>query len=307
MVKNAMAAPDHSRQATNETLISVVILAVIVITGACVYLRQFQFNPGVVALRPETLYEKINGRADLYLEAGFVSLNAQRFTTQTSSDQFVELLVYDMATPENAFSVFSMQRREEARDDDIIPNAYRTDNALFMAHGQYYLEILGSTASEQWHVVIGEVARLFINDHGAAASANGPGADLLPADGLKPASLQLIASNAFGHEFMDRIYTGEYQIDGVVMTAFVSDRHTDAGAVELAAAYRQALLSFGAAVVDAPVSNANAVVLQFFDTYEIMFAYDRYIAGVHEADSLETAVELARRISQHLEKRIEKE
>lgn len=342
MVKNAMASPDHSRQAKSETLISLGILAVIVITVTCVYLRQFQFNPAVIALRPETqlqmasayaspstpidltgseivpfsppehfgpetLYEKINGRADLYLEAGFLSLNAQRLTTQKSSDQFVELLVYDMATPDNAFSVFSMQRREEARDDDMIPNAYHTDNALFMAHGQYYLEILGSTASDQWHAVMGEVARLFINDHGPAASANGPETDLLPADGLKPASLQLIAANAFGHESMDRIYTGNYQIDGVLLTAFLSDRQTDAGAVELAAAYQQALLSFGAAVVDAPVSIANAVVLQFFDTYEIVFAYDRYIAGVHEADNLETAIELARRISKHLEKRIEKE
>ena len=131
-----MTIPDHTRQAKTETRISLVILAVIVIVGACVYLRQFQFNPAVIALQPEsqvlkssagpsplapidvtgsdlvpfspperfdpdTLYQKINGRADLYLDAGFVSLHAQRFATGKSDGQWVELLVYDMATPDN--------------------------------------------------------------------------------------------------------------------------------------------------------------------------------------------------------------
>jgi hypothetical protein len=34
----------------------------------------------------------------------------------------------------------------------------------------------------------------------------------------------LIAANAFGYEQLDRIYAGEYLIDGYRLTAFVSDR-----------------------------------------------------------------------------------
>jgi hypothetical protein len=49
-----------------------------------------------------------------------------------------------MATPENAFSVFSMQRREGARAIDVVPDAYHTENALFMTQGNFYLEI-------HWH------------------------------------------------------------------------------------------------------------------------------------------------------------
>lgn len=336
-----MTIPDHTRQAKTETRISLVILAVIVIVGACVYLRQFQFNPAVIALQPEsqvqkasagpsplapidvtgsdlvpfspperfdpdTLYQKINGRADLYLNAGFVSLHAQRFAARKSDDQWVEMLVYDMGTPDNAFSVFSMQRREDSRTDELMPNAYRTDNALFLAHGQFYLEILGSTSSDHLQTIMGEVARLFVNDHRDTANANRPGTDLLPEDGFDPSSLRLIATNAFGYEFMDRIYTAEYQIGSDVLTAFVSDRQTDDGAVELATVYRQALLTFGAVEVDEPITTNNAVVMKFFDTYEIVFTSGRYLSGVHEADSLEAAIELAKRISGHLENDIGK-
>ena len=81
---------------------------------------------------PETLYEKINGRADLYLSSGFASLKTQRFGVDEAAGAWVELYIYDMTTPENAFSVFSMQRREDAQAAGTVPNGYRTENAQFL-------------------------------------------------------------------------------------------------------------------------------------------------------------------------------
>ena len=73
----------------------------------------------------------------------------------------MEVFIYDMATPENAFSVYSMQRREGAQGDETVPNAYRTENALFMAHEKFYLEIIGTDASEALQQAIGQLARAF--------------------------------------------------------------------------------------------------------------------------------------------------
>jgi hypothetical protein len=213
----------------------------------------------------------------------------------------VEVFVYDMATPANAFSVFSMQRREGARSDDAFPNAYRTENALFMTHGNFYLEFIGTDASPGLQQAMGDLARLFVASHGDAGAGPAPGADLFPMAGFTPDSLQLIAANAFGFEQLDQVYTAEYLIDATPLTAFVSPRPTPEAASALALEYRQTLLSYGALVVDGPPPVAGAGVLKFFDTYEIVFSQGRYLAGVHEAGSLEAAAELARRLAGHLQ------
>ena len=299
-------------------------------------MRQFQINPAVVALRPEshqqtlpsdadqsaildttgsivipfspperfgpdTLYEKINGRADLYLSSGFVSLSTQRFSMDNAAGNWVEVFIYDMATPENAFSVFSMQRREGVRADGTVSNAYRTENALFMAHEKFYLEIIGTDASDALQQATGLLAQAFVNAHGGTTVASAPGAHLFPESGLQAESLQLVTANAFGYEQLDRIYTAEYLIDGTRLTAFVSDRQSADAASALAAEYRQTLVSYGAATVDAPLAVEGGAVIRFFDTYEIVFSRGKYLAGIHEAGSLEAASSLAERLAVHLE------
>ncbi len=319
-----------------EARLSMVVLALIIIAGTGVVMRSFAINPGVVALRPEshrqslapasdqrmlidttetgmaplspperfspdTLYEKINGRADLYLSSGFAALNTQRFSMDNTADKWVEVFIYDMTTPENAFSVFSMQRREGAQASDIVPNAYLTDNALFMVHNHFYLEIIGTDISEALQQAIGRLAQAFVKAHGGSAGASVPGANLFPASDLQADSLQLVAANAFGYEQLNRIHTAEYLIDGTRLTAFVSDRQTAEAASSLAVEYQQTLLAYGAARVNDPLMIAGASVMQFFDTYEIVFSRGRYLAGVHEADSLEAAVRLAGQLAAHLE------
>ena len=333
-----MKTAAHKNPGKMETRLSIAVLALLVVVGAGVLMRQFETNPAVVALRPEshglatapardqgafidttgsgmapfspperfnadTLYEKINGRADLYLSSGFVSLETQRFTLNNdTAGAWVEVFVYDMATPENAFSVFSMQRREDARSTDVAPNAYRTDNAVFMTHANFYLELIGTDASEGLQQAMVWLAGAFAASHGGATAApRAPGAGLFPEAGLARESLQLITANAFGYEQLNRIYSGNYLIDGMRLTAFVSEREDGDAASALAVDYSQTLISYGAIAVDGPVPIEGAAVMQFFDTYEIVFSRGRYLAGVHEAGSLEAAGTLARRLTGHLE------
>ena len=119
---------------------------------------------------------------------------------------------------------------------------------------------------------------------------------------MRPGSLQLIAANAFGYEKLDRIYTAEYNLDGFRLTAFVSRRDDADAASALAREYQSTLISFGAVRIDEAIPLEGAVVLQFFDTYEIVFTRGDCFAGIHEADNLEAAMLLAGRLAGHLEK-----
>ena len=145
------------------------------------------------------------------------------------------------------------------------------------------------------------LADRFVQAQGGGESANLPGTDLFPPDGMRPATLQLITANAFGYEQLDQVYTCEYDHAGNPVTAFVSPRPDAEAAAALAADYQRAMISYGAVVVDHPTPLAHSVALQLFDTYEIIFSRGRYLAGIHEADNLADAASLARRIASHLE------
>jgi hypothetical protein len=330
-----MKTADYRKPGKIESGLSMALVSILVIVAAGVFMRQSQFNPSVMALRPEshpldrlpspqdalidvtdsdlapfsprerfspeTLYEKINGRADLYLASGFVALDTQRFSVDAATGSWVEVFVYDMATAENAFSVFSMQRRQDARPADRMPNAYLTENALFMTHANFYLEFIGTDSTPALQQAMEMLANRFVLAQGGAEKANLPGADLFPPDGMRPATLQLITANAFGYEQLDQVYTCEYDHAGNPLTAYVSLRPDDGAAAALAADLRQAMVSYGASVVTSAQPLADGVALQLFDTYEIIFSRGRYLAGVHEADDLEAAVGLARRMATHLE------
>src|SRR5271157_4178434 len=91
---------------------------------------------GAEAFSPGTLSDKIDGKADLYLSAGFVSLRDQRVALAGSAGSWMEMLVFDMGLPANAFSVFSSQRRPNAADASIADYSYEADNELCLVHGR---------------------------------------------------------------------------------------------------------------------------------------------------------------------------
>ena len=114
-----------------------------------------QYAPtGVVPLSqpenfgPENLSDKINGKAELYLSSGFVRLFSQRLSLAEASGAWIEVFVYDMGSSRGSFAVYSMQRRFEAEKIDLGEFAYKTENALFFVHGQYYVEIIASVSED---------------------------------------------------------------------------------------------------------------------------------------------------------------
>jgi hypothetical protein len=171
-----------------------------------------------------------------------------------------------------------------------------------MAHGRFYLELIGTNADDKLNQAIGKLARRFVKNQGSPTTPQTPGADLFPVQGLDAGTRQLIAANAFGVEALDHIHTAEFLLDGTRLSAFVSDRQTPGAASALADDYTRTLVAYGAHVVGPPASVADATVLQFFDTYEIVFSRGPYLAGIHEATDLRKADGMAKRLADHLER-----
>ena len=249
---------------------------------------------------PATLSDKINGKAELYLKAGFVRLDAQRFRVLSVPDAWIEMSAYTMAHPEAAFSVYSLQRRDSGRPMDDLPQAYATENAVFLHHGHFYLELVASTASETVAEHAIELARRFTVAHPVSTTGEPMDKTLFPEAGLDVNSIQLIPANAFGYDAFNDVLVATYRISGTELTAFLTRRSSPDEAVRLKTGYGDFLSRFGAVQVDRSESVSGSAVYDMMGFFEIIFATDHYLAGIHEADDLLIAERLALELYQRI-------
>lgn len=324
-----------------ETLLSLTILGILIAISLMILMKQNRFNPAVtnftskideaIALPenrtessvvipapngiqpmspgerfdPETLSDKINGKAELYLPAGFAELNTQRFRAGDDASAWFEVFIYDMGTPTGAFAVFSTQRRRGAEKLSLTRNAYGTANAVFFTTGQDYVEIIAATAGPEVLSLLTDFAEHYLaqvveDDEIQGETANPQ--QVFPAEGLVANSITLIAKDAFGFDRLDQVYTGQYRGAGTETTLFVSTRSSPVEAGTLAVAYREFLIEFGGLESPAPPESPlqEIFVVEILDAYEVVFSRGPYLAGVHMADDKDVALQLADRLERHL-------
>ena len=321
---------EHINNSRRQTIVSMIILSMLILIGFGIFLTQSRNNPAILSAEelgpiagrveqapapasieafvplppgfkplsaPENfgihnLSDKINGKAELYLSAGFAGLQSQRFTDQVASDLWVEAYVYDMATGQNAFAVFSAQRRENAESLDIARYAYKSPNAVFLIHGRYYIELIASQVSSQALRAMEMLAQTFIRNT-LAESVTISEQDLFPEKGLIDDGVSLIATDAFGFEQLNQVYAAEYRLNDEPLMAYISRRENPANAQELAAAYGRFLLDFGGQRHEHQLPIKNIQLIEILDTYEVIFSHGPFLAGVREATSREQAAKLA--------------
>jgi hypothetical protein len=238
------------------------------------------------------LYEKINGKAPLYIDAGFEKLFSQQFIGKDDANLSMELSIYDMASTRNAFSVYSVQRRAEA---EILPDmqfGYRASNALFCVHGKYYIELLGSSESDELLEAMAEVTRKIQANLAIHDNTGIPEIEYLPQDNLVAGSIKLYLANAFAFEGLTDIFAARYDVNGETITAFLSKRPSprDAGAV--AESYRNFLTENGATAKKATNKTLEGKVFDYYDTTEIVLSTGPFVVGIHEAENQQSAENL---------------
>jgi hypothetical protein len=323
--------PPAGRPSGRETRIAAAVLAGLLAVAAGLLWTQSRFNPAVAnflkgaaerareapaatlaprepilplpeAMSPlspaerfdrETLSDKIDGKAELYLSAGFIRLDCQRISLAGQPQEaWIEAFIYDMGSAENAYAVFSTQRRAGAVAMDLAEFAYRAENALFLAHGPFYLELIAASSDERLLAAVDTLARSFIRSRPVAQAAIVE-RDLFPKRGLVENSTSLIPTDAFGVAGLDRVFTATYAAAGAEMTAFLSRRATPQEALDLSSAYVDFLKAYGGEIRASEELTPGAVLVAVLDMYEVIFSQGPFLAGVHEAPDRDQALLLA--------------
>jgi len=305
-----------------ESAISFFILAILLFIASVLVARQFKQEPHKrttpAPLAPsdfkalsqlqqynaENLYEKINGKADLYLEAGFSKLTCQLFAYKEDDELWMELFIYDMQTPLNAFSVYSIQKRPNTNVLSWIDPSlgYKTENALYFVYGRYYIEIVGSSANEKLLEAMTQTAKAVQQDL-AAGETEIPEIGLISSlsDAVAAESIGLYLESAFGFEGLKNTFTAVYKTNGQELTIFLSSFGNEKDAKTAAEKYRRFLIDNGGEVIEQPLSQIPAgSVIELYGTTEIVFAEGTYVAGVHQAENQQAAIKAAAQLSKNL-------
>ena len=248
---------------------------------------------------PETLSDKIDGKAELYLSAGFKEMSCRKFGLDTAGKAYVEVFIYDMGSAQNAFAVFSGQRRPGSPSIPLTANAYATANALFFTKGQFYVEIVADRASEALQGSLEAYAKALLAKIPAEGEKTNEAA-LFPKEGLAPDTVRLCAADTFGCEGLNNFLTGEYSLKSGKATGFVARRDTPEQAQAEAKRYLDFLAANGYQKVQTPGSPADLPVLVLDNSFEIVFVQEKTLAGVHDATSREAALELAAKLKNEL-------
>ncbi len=248
---------------------------------------------------PQTLSDKINGKAELYLSAGFKEMSCRSFQLAEGEKAYVEVFVYDMGSPPNAYAVFSGQRRPNSPSSDLTANAYTTANALFFAQGRYYVEIVGDRASPALQNALKAYAKAVLEK---IPSERGAGPQdrtkLFPPEGLAEDTVRLSATDTFGMAGFNNVLTAEYTFKDGYATAFLAERESTEQAQKDAQRYGDFLLGVGYKKIQTPGAPEGAEVLTLEDSsYEIILVQGKRLAGVHDASSPEVAINLANKLT----------
>ncbi|MDP3285773.1 MAG: hypothetical protein Q8M56_15190, partial [Desulfobacterales bacterium] len=306
----------NSKETDNrvETRVAAAILLLLVITATLIFLKQFRYDPSIfpsgmmlsipssqpssdekpestLSIKnmtpmtpPETfnednLSEKINGKAELYLSAGFKSLTSQRFKKPDDSDSWLELFIYDMGDIKNAFAVYSVQKREGFTPLELSGYSYKTENALFFISGRHYVEITSSKVSGFLMDSMLSFSNDFIKKTGAGEMRI-PDTEFFPTENLDENSVVLFPSNAFGFDRFNMIFAADYKIKEGKIKAFLSRRKNKAEAAELAKSYLAFLSLLGGREIKSDTGFGNIRIIEIMDAYELIFTNGPFLAGI---------------------------
>ena len=249
----------------------------------------------------QNLYEQINGRAEFFLAYDMIRMTFASFINSANKGEFIDLSIYDMGTPTNAFGAFSGERSKGGSPLRLGRAAYGSGANFFIWKGRYYVRLIASEETEKLRkigMVLAAKVTAFLENSG------GPvwGLTALPQRDLVSETVQYVKVNAMGLDFMTNTYLARYRKGKTVVKVFLSRRDGSETARTVVARYAGYAGEYGKGIDRINQSGIKLIVCDMDGEYDVIFRKGRLVGGVSSVDdrtlAIEAAVDLWRQMPQ---------
>lgn len=212
----------------------------------------------VASYSPDTLFEYINGAADVFLSYDFVQCLTA--TLENSEKHTITIDIYRHGDDKNGFGIYSQEKPSSGSFLPIGTQGYYEKGVLNFYKGSHYVKISGFDVGEREFELFKSLAERI--------AAKIPGRGFLPvvltcfpAAGKKENTERFISQNFLGHRFLGSAYIADYQLGEKDVQLFIIQGDNPESTANMEAAY----LGF-AEKKGASVQKKNGII-RFTDPY----------------------------------------
>ncbi len=246
----------------------------------------------VIQFTPENLYEQINGRAEYYLSYDMIRMTFASFRKNTDNSNFINLSIYNMSTPSNAFGVFSGERSLGVPPLKLGRDAYRSEANYYIWKGQYYIQIIDTDTTYELRKVSMDLAKK-LTDHLQDSGQPVWGLQALPQKNQVPQSVQYFLIDALGYSFLRNTYTAKYYKDKIEVSVFLSQQDSPESVRTTITKFKEHVNKYGKGVDLLSVDGIELLSCDMGRYYDVIFQKGCLAAGVTGVKDKKLAIEAA--------------
>jgi len=241
---------------------------------------------------PENLYEHIDGRAEFYIAYDVKGLTFANFVKTDLNGPFVDLFIYDMGNPTNAFGVFSAEKSSDGVPVPFGRSAYRQGANYYIWKGQYYITVIGSETSTELEAIgkkLAEKASNALKDSGEDVW----GLSAMPKKGRVAGTLKYVKTDALGLDFMKNTYMAKYRKADTDLSFFLSQKESEEEAGDVVNQYAEFAKQYGNGSEEMGIQGIHLTVCDMDGYYDVVFQKGTRVAGVLSVKEKEAAINTA--------------
>jgi hypothetical protein len=179
--------------------------------------KEWTLIHGPQTYNKKTLFEHIDGQAELYLKYGFRQSVFAIYQNKDKTQNQIEVDIYDMGNVVQAFGVFSRFRNED-RPGGFGFDSFLDDNTVLFYKGKYYVMLYASESNPDSLRQFSKLVSSKISDPSSPPKE----ISFFPKHRLKPGSIQYFADGLLGHQFLKSGFQGTYMDEEKESTLFMA-------------------------------------------------------------------------------------
>lgn len=266
-----------------------------------------QGNAHLETFNAENLFEKIDGRAESFIQYDVRGMAYTYFHPTGDESNELQIYIFELANDLKALGKYGSEKPDEAKPIDIGTEGYTASGSLLFRAGKYYTQIVSTKDDPKFNEFAKTIAeRVAKAQFGNKTEKDGSGDGgpkeaspdvffaLLP-KGQGQANPKYVAQDVFGYAFLTDVFMADYNENNQSWQAFVRPYASPDEAKTMFERYLETVKADGAEVkMEKPENCDEMVVSSNIGLVDVVFRKGNTFGGVNGATEAKAALAFAK-------------